>query len=302
MKNKSVIALTEGAMFGAIYGVILLLVRFVFSATDSIIYYFIPIPLSIYVYRRGFNNGLLLTFVIALLSFLIVGPYHALLLMLPNIIIGLIFGLIPDKSPIFKVLLLFVLCLLADYLSVYAFRLITGVPYIDSMQSEMSFIKNLFPQITNELFARLLLMTLPIVLIIDSLMKAIIIIFMLKILKKFHNRDVITFKKNIYYSPYLVIVFILFVGLLFPVIYYGMRTDSIFWQIMICTNVSIVFILSIYLIYQAVFATSLYFGFKGKKSLALCLAFIFLIIFPLGIILGLILNVLQPFFYKNVSK
>ena len=63
--------LTLGAMFGAIYGVLLLLIRYLFPSTDSFIYYLIPLPIAIYTFWRGWRSGLVLLVVLILLGFLI---------------------------------------------------------------------------------------------------------------------------------------------------------------------------------------------------------------------------------------
>lgn len=195
MKNNK--DLTIGAMFGAIYGILLFLVRYLLPSTDSIIYYFIPLPIAIYTYWRGFKNGFVLFAVISMLSFLITDPFRTLLLLMPNYLLGLIFGLLKGKKIPCTILITFVIATIINFLSIYAFELITGVSYLESTIIEMNFLKDFFSNVNGDFFSKIILISIIIVFTLDALVKTfllnILLIFMLNRLNIF-NKDNLKFK------------------------------------------------------------------------------------------------------------
>ena len=88
--NKSIRAITEGAIFTAAYALLALLGKYLSS--DSMLYYFTPLPIALYVARNKFTYSIAVFFASVLLSFLFVEPILALFIIMPNIIVGFIFG------------------------------------------------------------------------------------------------------------------------------------------------------------------------------------------------------------------
>jgi hypothetical protein len=278
--------LTLGAMFGAIYGILLLFIRYLLPSTDSIIYYFIPLPIAIYTYWKGYKNGLILFVVLALLSFLICDPFRAILLLIPNFIVGLCYGILKKKSGSLTLITTFIFSLLVNFLSLYAFELLTGVSYFDSTVMEMSFIFEMFPTIGDSLINKIFYIVIPIVLILDSLIKTILInilfVFIINRLKIANINN----KFEITYSWFYSLIYI--ITLIFTFIYIGIGLESIntIYSIII---LSIFFILSILMLFIGIIGLKLYLLEKGKKPNILVI--ITTLIFPIGIILGLCFSI-----------
>ena len=282
--------LTIGAMFGAIYGVILLLVRYLFPSTDSLIYYVLPLPLAIYTYWKGARSGLILFFVSVALGFLICDPYRALMLLAPNFLIGFVFGLLKNKSQLLSIALTFVSSLIANFLSVYAFELISGVPYLEYMFSDMDFIFEMVPQISTDLINNLLIIILPIVLIVDALIKSLFLylLFMLIAKRLKLELDPLEFKLKFSYWIDLIYVFSFIITMAY--LANGLLDTKDMNILLGILILSVYFILSFYLMYLGVIGLRLTLNEKGKKGGIWIVVSI--IIFPIAIILGLIYSIM----------
>lgn len=282
--------LTIGAMFGAIYGVILLLVRYLFPSTDSLIYYVLPLPLAIYTYWKGARSGLILFFVSVALGFLICDPYRALMLLAPNFLIGFVFGLLKNKSQLLSIVLTFISSLIANFLSVYAFELISGVPYLEYMFSDMDFIFEMVPQISTDLINNLLIIILPIVLIVDALIKSLFLylLFMLIAKRLKLELDPLEFKLKFSYWIDLIYVFSFIITMAY--LANGLLDTKDMNILLGILILSVYFILSFYLMYLGVIGLRLTLNEKGKKGGIWIVVSI--IIFPIAIILGLIYSIM----------
>ena len=89
--KQSIKAITEGAIFTAIYGILAIISRYLLMGTDSLLYYFTPLPISLYIAKNKLSYSITVLFASILLSFLFADPIITALVIVPNIIVG--FGL-----------------------------------------------------------------------------------------------------------------------------------------------------------------------------------------------------------------
>lgn len=290
MKNTK--DLTIGAMFGAIYGIILILIRYLFTSSDSLIYYFLPLPLAIFTYWRGYKNGLILTIVLTILSFLICDPIRVLMLIIPNLLIGFIFGLLNKKGKGLLLIITFIVSLLANFLSVYAFEIITGISYLTSTVEEMKFLLDVFPNVDVDLVHNLVMIILPIVLILDAILKTILLYLVFMIICKRLKLDFEKMGLKITFSWLVIILYL--IGLIGVIIYFNvdsLRNNSISG---ICI-LTIFFIINMYLMFLNAIGVKINLGSKNKKTFLIVL--LSTIIFPIGVIFGIMYSIK----YNNIS-
>lgn len=281
--------LTIGAMFGAIYGVILLLVRYLFPSTDSLIYYVLPLPLAIYTYWKGARSGLILFFVSVALGFLICDPYRALMLLAPNFLIGFVFGLLKNKSQLLSIALTFISSLIANFLSVYAFELISGVPYLEYMFSDMDFIFEIAPSITADMISKLMLIILPIVLIVDALIKSLFLYLLFMLIAKRLKLELAPLEFKLKFSYWIGLIYVFSFIITMAYLANGLLDTKDMNILLGILILSVYFILSFYLMYLGVIGLRLTLNEKGKKGGIWIVVSI--IIFPIAIILGLIYSI-----------
>lgn len=288
MKNTK--DLTIGAMFGAIYGVLLLFIRYLFPSTDSLIYYFIPLPLAIYTYWKGFKNGLILMAVCIALGFLICDPYRAALLLTPNFVIGYIFGILKNKPTIILLVMTFITSLIANFLSIYAFEVISQVSYLEYMSLDFAFITDI-SNISADFISKLVALILPIVLIIDALMKTIILylvfIILAKRLKLAINPFVIKITFNYWVSFAYTVVFALTIWYLSS----GKFDAGGLWQWIGIVLLSCFFVYSFYLLYLGVLGLNYFYFQRSRYRLVVTLLMVLLM--PVGIILGIVFGFMK---------
>ena len=90
--NQSIKAITEGGIFTAGYALLAIISRYLITGTDSLIYYFTPLLMAIYIARNKISYSIAVLAASITLSFLFVNPLIALMVIMPNIIIGFVFG------------------------------------------------------------------------------------------------------------------------------------------------------------------------------------------------------------------
>ena len=69
--KQSIKAITEGAIFTAIYGILAIISRYLLMGTDSLLYYFTPLPISLYIAKNKLSYSITVLFASILLSFLL---------------------------------------------------------------------------------------------------------------------------------------------------------------------------------------------------------------------------------------
>jgi uncharacterized protein YybS (DUF2232 family) len=88
--NQSIKSITEGGIFTAGYALLAIVSRYLITGTDSLIYYFSPILMAIYVARNKISDSIAVLAASITLSFLFANPLIALMVAMPNIIVGFI--------------------------------------------------------------------------------------------------------------------------------------------------------------------------------------------------------------------
>ena len=99
-RSKTIKAITEGGVFTGIYALLAIISRYLLTGTDSLIYYFTPLIIAIYIIRNKTTYSIAVTIASIVLSFLFANPIVTLLVIMPNIVIGFIFGLLEKHSKI----------------------------------------------------------------------------------------------------------------------------------------------------------------------------------------------------------
>lgn len=295
MKDKRTVHLiVEGAIYVAIYGLIAILTRYLLTSSDSMIYYFLPLPMAIYSAKTHIGYSITCLLASIALSFLFANYLFVLILIMPNIIIGFIFGIINSKleNKIICYIIVFVLCLIGDFLSVYCYELITGVGYFTDMIDFVSKLSNvLLGEADIDIIEKLVKIAGVAVILIDSVVKEVllyllfsIIVIRLKLVPNYH----LTFKFKLKYHVLISLIYLAMIGLLFPLTLFTFRDGSMVAEIFLIIDLVLNFLLGIYIIYQV----DMFLRIKILKNRALfiILVILSLLIFPLSIIFGLGLN------------
>ena len=298
-KNKETIkAITEGAIYVAIYALIAIASRFLITATDSLLYYLLPLPLAIYSARQKVTYSLVCFLASIALAFLFTNYIYVLTLFIPNLFIGFLFGILNVKShnKLINYIFVFILMLGADFLSIYAYELVTGIGYFDDM---VGFATNIFNKLLVDIDENTILRIIKVVsiavLLIDSVVKELLnyvlfslIVIRLKLVKDYK----LTFQIPLIYHFGIALSYIGLSLLLILLTSASILSGSSIATIFLILTLTIHFLLGIYLIY--LFA--IYIKFKIKKENKLLLFFIILlcfILFPISIIYSLILNLIN---------
>ena len=97
--NKNIRRLTEGAMMCALVGLLLVVNRYLMESLEMVLLWVIPLPVIVYVVRYDLRNGMVLSFCIAAISFILALP-QTVFYSLSGCIVGLVYGygVINNKS------------------------------------------------------------------------------------------------------------------------------------------------------------------------------------------------------------
>ncbi|MBP3503698.1 MAG: hypothetical protein J6K18_01030 [Bacilli bacterium] len=295
--NQSIKAITEGGIFTAGYALLAIISRYLITGTDSLIYYFTPLLMAIYIARNKISYSIAVLAASITLSFLFVNPLIALMVIMPNIIIGFVFGCLEkyNKVKIINYVLTFISCLCASLLSIYSFELINGIGYwADLEELALNFANTIGFQNT-ELISSIVNISVIIIIIVDSLIKSILlylvfalIVIRLKLIKDYTLKIKLPLKfKTIYAIGYILLIILL----LFLFNRYVYNNNELI-QIVIIMLSTILFMYSFYLIYQ--FITFMRFKLKKIKNSSFILIILFsVLIFPIPIIFSIILNLIN---------
>ena len=144
--NKTIKAITEGGIFAAVYTLLAIISRYLLTGTDSMLYYFTPLPMSIYVVRNKTTYSIAVLVASIALSFLFANPLVALMVIMPNIIVGFVLGLLEkfSKIKILNYLLIFILCYTVSLISIAAYEIINGIDYWEDIVKLLNTITGYF--------------------------------------------------------------------------------------------------------------------------------------------------------------
>lgn len=198
--KSNVRRITDGAMIVAIMGLLTVLDGQSGMLLDGILFWFIPIPIIIYVVKYNLNDGIVVAVSVTLLAFIISLPHLALLIGFSSLI-GLAYGFgVNKKLSTNKTLILtFIATVIYYLLSMIVFAKFFGYDPVAEMQEIMGFFTSLldsagnssidvitFLRWTNPFFAMLILFIpfLPIVIsILQTIVTHLVSIIILKRLK-----------------------------------------------------------------------------------------------------------------------
>ncbi len=293
-RKESIKAITEAGVFTAIYILLAIITRYLLTGTDSMLYYIYPVPLAIYTVRNKKLYAVMTTFAIMLLSFLFVNPINVAMLIIPNLIIGLVFGLVEvnQKNKLFNYIIIFLICLIADFLSVYAFEIITGVDY---WQDTIDLMAKLFPYIESEIVINLIKALSVAVLIIDSVIKCVFIYLVfglismrLKLIPDYTFKATIKLK----YHFLITIIYLLLTILVVFLTNILITSNYLIIEIIHILVISCWFLLGCYLLYQFVMYLKIKL-YKIKNCYFVIIILISFLLFPISIVGALILNLIN---------
>lgn len=305
-RKKLIKAITEGAIYVAIYGILAVLSNTLVKGVDSIMYYLAPLPIALYSSRQKIGLTISCFFASIAICFLFTNYMYVLMLFVPNILIGLIFGLLESriKFRILNYIITFVLCIGADFLSIYLFEKLEGVSY---WQETIDMAVNLFDSFglpfSTDFIKELVEIASVIIIIIDSLMKTIllglifvILVVRLKLIEDFK----LQFKIPLSYSPFIAILYIL-LFLVFIIIGYNLTAFTFVIKFVITIVGTLMLILSFYLIYQFCFFARIKFS-KMKSGVFALIIIGAIILFPISIITSIVLNLISYNFVLDSLK
>lgn len=296
-RKKQIKSITEAAVVVALYCLIAILTRYIITGVDSFIYYIYPLPLAIYSARTKVTYSIAAGFAVVVLSFLFTNPIYVLMLMIPNVLIGLMMGILERQSntKIINYLTVFIISLIANFISVYAYELITGISYFQDITNFVTNFFKTFIDLSTESINQFVTILGVTVLLIDALIKTLflyvsftIIVQRLKLIDNYKPN----FKIPLRYSYLLSIIYIVLLVIGIILSKQLINIESIFLEIIYIFISSSILMLSFYLLYQVSFFFRIIFRNKSNIFFIIIILMVF-ILFPLSIILGIILNLIN---------
>ena len=151
--TNSIKAITEGGIFTAIYALLAIVSRYLLTGTDSLIYYFTPLIMAIYIIRNKLPYSIAVLFASIALSFLFANPILCLMVITPNLIIGFIFGCLEKYSKLkfINYIITFGLCFIVSVISIAAFEIINGIDYWENFSLIIYNFVKYFPKFNSSL-------------------------------------------------------------------------------------------------------------------------------------------------------
>ena len=292
MRQIKVKDITFGALICAIYAVMLLVGRLSALQFDSLVYYFVPLPIAIYTYLNDEKLGLITLIVSSIVSFLIqISWIDALVLSIPNLIIGYIFGImIKRMSHKITLLIIFILSLAACFLSFISLKVTMGISFLDYSLKDMSFIQSWF-SLEDKSFIKVVFIIIPIVLILDSFMKTIMIYLTFMFVCRSLRIETSFRLKLIEPKLWLLLtsISINILWIISSIIYFKTDLNSLFFDFYISAIITINILLVFYLALGYLQIIIPIILAKTKNKIITCiLYFLFIILLPLTYIVALI--------------
>lgn len=292
--NKTIKAITEGGIFAAVYALLAIISRYLLTGTDSMLYYFTPLPMSIYVVRNKPTYSIAVLAASIALSFLFANPLVALMVIMPNIIVGFVLGLLEkfSKIKILNYLLIFILCYTVSLISIAAYEIINGIDYWEDIVKLLNTITGYFDYSNESLIKSIVDIATSATILVDSIIKTVMLYLVLSIiiirLKLVPNYS-IKIKLPLKFSYKISLGYIFVFTLLLITSWFYVSNAIVLFEILMSILLTIIFIYSIYLTYQTIFFIQ--FRFKNiKKGLFILIIIFSIILLPISTMLGLILN------------
>jgi|GEM_PF-448526 len=141
--NKNIRRLTEGAMMCAMVGMLLVINRQLMEFFDMFLIWIVPLPVIVYVVRYGVKNGLVLSFCIFIITFILALP-QTVFYTLAGSIVGVIYGygIIKHKSSRWLVSTTIIGSILVSAITILLFASFFGYDLADQL---LNFSKDISP-------------------------------------------------------------------------------------------------------------------------------------------------------------
>lgn len=297
MKHEKIRVITDGSIIVAFYALFLICSRLL-GIMEDLLYFIIPIPLSIYAYKYQLRNSVLVAISTVLISFIIINPFSALFYVLPTILIGLIYPEMLKRKIKFKYVMIFVSLsfLLISLLTMVIFGYLFNYDIVEDTKALADSIISLFSFLgfNSQYFKAILIALIPGILILTSIMEAVLLDFIVRIVLKRlkFNTDFYSFQFSIDFLPSIIgYIYIVIFALMIFSIWQIPLNNNLFFLYAFILNIGIFF--SLFMIYQGLYFIFQYAKMK-RKSLIYFLGISFTILFPLGIILiGFLQNIMH---------
>ena len=295
--NNSIKAITEGGIFTAIYALLAIISRYLITGTDSMMYYFTPLPIAIYVVRNKLSYSTAVFFASVALSFLFANPLIALMVIMPNIIVGFVLGCMErySKIKLLNYFSIFFLCLIVNLISIAAYEIITGIKYFEDIANLSNNIASSFGLYNQTLINSIVEIFTIVIIIIDSLIKTIllylvlsIIILRLKLVKDYTFKIKLPLK----FKFTIALGYIFSICMLAGVVMLYSNYLNIFFKLLMIIVITAVFIYSFYLLYQFIFFIKFRFD-NLNKVVYILIAIFSVLLMPIPVIVAVILNLIN---------
>lgn len=292
MNNKEIKNMTRGAAVAAFYIILIALFRLT-SDTDFVFLIF-PLPLLIYYRVSNFKWCLLTAAVVLVISFFVVGNVYSYVgVVLVNVLASLIFVYAINKinNKLINFIIIYATYIFLEFFVLFFTNyFVFGIDINTYIEQTIVEFSTIFSFLDETILRRCVYIALPVSLIIYALLKILINILLyylvgirLNVVKKEE------FKFKILYSKLIPCIYMILIVLTFISNYFFITNFNLFNSITYGFIISILFILSMYLIIQGSLFLK-YIFLDLKQSILTIFALLSIIIFPIGIILGIISN------------
>ena len=286
-KNK-VRTITDGAVVVAIYAIFLFASRMIGGLIEEWLYFLLPIPLSVFGYKYGIRESLIVMISTLALSFLLINPLTALFYVLPTLGLGMFYPPVMKKNPGLNIEVLFasVISLSVSLLTMVFFARLFDYDIVEDtvslVDSFADFIEGIGISGFSRIFFRALMVSLiPSVLIVNAILEGIFIVLLTHLLLmrlKLGGSFKISYLLSMEQMPRIVGVIYLFVfGAMCASIGFIARAEGGVFYLLSCSiNIGIVF--SLLMIYQGMYLIGKWSKVHRKRwvyFLALLSVFIF---------------------------
>ncbi len=295
MKNNKVKLITDGSIIVAIYLVFLLIVRLGGSLLDSI-FFILPLPLCVYGYKYSIKESLIVSVALLIASLILIDPFSALLYIIPSTIIGLIYPLILKKKfkYIYEVVIISILFLIATLLNSVIFGYLFNYDIIEDTKSIVTFLSSIFSHLSLTYIEAILVSIIPSTLILSSILEAILLSIIFRLLISKINKLKISFSYQTSFETMPKIIGYIYIVILILMIFSIKKIpskDNLFVLYSIILNIGVIY--SFFIIYQGMYLISKY-SFHTKRNYLYYISVLLLFICPLIILfIGIIQSVFR---------
>lgn len=289
MRNEQIKALTYGAVLGAIYALLVLLMR-AEGGVSGFFNYLIPIPLAIYTNKYKTKNGLIALFTYSLLSFLIIDVYKVVLFCIPNLILGfLIPTLIKKLNPKLAYVSLFLCCFVLEFATYIGYAKLRGIDILVEMELFINMMVK-YGGVSLNKAKQMVYLIYPSTYVMISIVKILFVIVFYRVLsKRLHLTDDCTKPLSLTFNKYIGIVGILFTVLSGISTYLVLQYDNLAVSILFSITFTLYVVMIIYLFYQGVLFISTLLKIKNT-IIRVLFSLLTIFLFPITIIAGIISN------------